>query len=63
MQGFTLRADDTGTIELVCERNGEAAPAPRVRSFAGRDECGLLVDDPAPGERILLFVNDATSEG
>ncbi|WP_435093105.1 hypothetical protein [Halorubrum sp. N11] len=62
MQEFTLRADDTGTIELVCERTDEEAPAPRVRSFAGRDEFGLLVDDLTPGEQILLFVNDDASE-
>ncbi|MDZ5811504.1 hypothetical protein U4E84_09120 [Halorubrum sp. AD140] len=62
MQEFTLRADDTGTIELVCERSDEEAPAPRVRSFAGRDEFGLLVDDLTPGERVLLFVDDAHFE-
>ncbi|MFQ3284705.1 hypothetical protein [Natronomonas sp.] len=62
MQEFTLRADDTGTIELVCERNDEEAPAPRVRSFAGDDEFGLLVDDLTPGEQVLLFVTDTASE-
>jgi len=35
--------------------------APHVRSFAGRDEFGLLVDDLTPGERVLLFVDDAVS--
>ncbi|MFC7187765.1 hypothetical protein [Halorubrum yunnanense] len=62
MQEFTLRADDTGTIELVCEREDKEAPAPWVRSFAGRDEFGLLVDDLTPGDQVLLFVNDTTSE-
>ncbi|WP_418284551.1 hypothetical protein [Halorubrum sp. DTA46] len=62
MQEFTLRADDTGTIELVCERADEAAPAPRVRSFAGRDEFGLLVDGLTPGERVRLFVTETASE-
>jgi len=62
MRKFTLRADDTGTIELVCERDDEAAPAPRVRSFAARDEFGLLVDDLNPGERVLLFVDDTASK-
>jgi len=62
MQEITLRADDTGTIELVCERNDEEAPAPRVRSFTGRDEFGLLVDGLTPEERVLLFVTDTASE-
>jgi len=62
MKEFTLRADDTGTIELVCERTDDEAPAPRVRSFAGRGEFGLLVDDLTPGERVLLFVTDTASE-
>ncbi len=62
MRTFELRADDTGTIELVCERTDEDAPAPHVRSFAGRDEFGLLVDDLTPGERVRLFVDDADPE-
>jgi len=62
MRTFELRADDTGTIELVCERTDEDAPAPQVRSFAGRDEFGLLVDDLTPGERVRLFVDDADPE-
>jgi hypothetical protein len=62
MQEFTLRADDAGTLELVCERTDETAPAPRVRSFAGRDEFGLLVDDLTPGEQVLLYVTDAASQ-
>ncbi|MFC7212887.1 hypothetical protein ACFQO4_02175 [Saliphagus sp. GCM10025334] len=63
MRTFDLRADSTGTIELVCERSAEDAPSPRVRSFAGRDEFGLLVDDLTPGERVVLFVDDAVPEG
>jgi len=62
MRTLELRADDTGTVELVCERTDETAPAPHVRSFAGRDEFGLLVDDLTPGERVQLFVDDAVSE-
>ena len=62
MREFTLRADDTGTIELVCEREDEEASPPRVRSFAGRDEFGLLVEDLTPGEQVLLFVDDTASE-
>ncbi|WP_144901190.1 hypothetical protein [Halobellus captivus] len=58
MRTFELRADDTGTIELVCERSDDEAPIPRVRSFAGRDEFGLLVDELTPGERVVLFVDD-----
>jgi len=63
MRTFELRADETGTIELVCERTDEDAPAPHVRSFAGRDEFGLLVDDLTPGERVSLFVDDAEPDG
>ncbi|MFD1600346.1 hypothetical protein [Halobellus rarus] len=62
MRKFTLRADGTGTIELVCERDDEEAPAPRVRSFTGRDEFGLLADGLTPGEQVLLFVDDTVSE-
>jgi hypothetical protein len=62
MRKFELRADASGTVELVCERTDKEAPAPRVRSFAGRDEFGLLVDDLTPGERIQLFVDDAVPE-
>ncbi|WP_049987108.1 hypothetical protein [Halobellus rufus] len=57
MRTFELRADDTGTVELVCERSDEEASAPRVRSFSGRDEFGLLVDGLTPGERVRLFVD------
>jgi hypothetical protein len=62
MREFTLRADDTGTLELVCERDDKEAPEPSVRSFAARDEFGLLVDDLTPGEQVLLFVPDTASE-
>ncbi|SDY38254.1 hypothetical protein [Halobellus clavatus] len=62
MREFTLRADDTGTLELVCERADKEAPAPSIRSFAERDEFGLLIDDLTPGEQVVLFVNDTTSE-
>ncbi|MFC6873435.1 hypothetical protein [Halobellus marinus] len=62
MREFTLRADDNGTIELVCERDDEEAPTPRVRSFTGQDEFGLLVDGLNPGEEVLLFVDDTTAE-
>jgi hypothetical protein len=62
MREFTLRADDTGTLELVCERDDKQAPEPSVRSFAERDEFGLLVDDLTPGEQVLLFVPDTASE-
>ena len=60
MREFTLRADDAGTLELVCERDDKDAPEPNVRSFAERDEFGLLVDDLVPGERVALFVDDDT---
>lgn len=59
MRAIELRADGTGTIELVCERTDRDAPAPGVRTFAGRDEFGLLVDDLTPDERVTLFVDDA----
>ena len=62
MRTIELRADETGTVELVCERTDEKAPAPHVRSFAGRDEFGLLVDDLTPCERVVLFVEDTLLE-
>ncbi len=62
MRSIPLRADDTGTLELVCERADGEAPAPRVRSFEGGDEFGLLVDDLNPGERVVLFVDDDVPE-
>lgn len=62
MRTIELRADGTGTIELVCERAERDAPAPRVRSFGGRDKFGLLVDDLVPEERVTVFVDDAIPE-
>ncbi len=62
MREFKLRADDAGTLELVCERGDKDATEPHVRSFAKRDEFGLLVDDLVPGEKVLLFVDDGTVE-
>lgn len=59
MRRIDLRADDTGTIELVCERSDVDAPQPHVRTFVGGDEFGLLVDDLTPGEQVALFVEDA----
>lgn len=52
---LTLHADSTGTLELVCERANADAPEPSVRSFAGKDEFGLLVDDLEPNEQVTLF--------
>ena len=61
MREFELRADDAGTLELVCERT-EADTYPHVRTFAGGDEFGILVDGLEPGERVALFVDDAVDE-
>ncbi|QDX39502.1 hypothetical protein FQU85_00420 (plasmid) [Salarchaeum sp. JOR-1] len=50
-----MRADSTGTLELVCERAASDA-APQVRSFVGNREFGLLVDDLDPDEPVTLFL-------
>lgn len=60
---ITLHADETGTLELVCERGASKVPEPRVRSFAGKDEFGLLVDDLNPNEQVTLFFETATETG
>lgn len=52
---LSLHADSTGTLELVCERASEESPEPRVRSFVGHDEFGILVDDLLPNEQVTLF--------
>ena len=62
MRKFDLRADDSGTLELVCERTEADAPQPLVRTFAGGDEFGILVNDLAPGETVTLFVDDAVDD-
>ena len=62
MQECPLRGADAGTHETGCERADETPPAPRVRSYAGLDEFGLLVDDLTPGEQVLLYVTDAASQ-
>lgn len=59
MRKLELRADDTGTLQLVCERTATGMPQPRVRSYQGYNEFGLLVDDLMPGERVTMFVDDA----
>ena len=56
MKQIELRADGAGSIELVCERSVERDPLPRVRSFVGGDEFGLLVDDLEPHELVTLYV-------
>lgn len=50
-----VQADSTGTLELVCERADAAKGDPAVRSFVGKGEFGILVDDLDPNERITLF--------
>ena len=62
MQTIELRADETGTIELICERTAEDEPAPRIRSFSGRNAFGLLVDDLTSNERVVLYVDDTLVE-
>ncbi len=52
---LTLHADRTGTLELVCRRADADGTPPKIRSFEGRDQFGLLVDGLAPGERVTLF--------
>lgn len=55
-----IRADATGTLELVCERSNADHPEPKVRAFFGKNEFGLLVDGLEPNERVsLLFETDS----
>ncbi|MFB6096261.1 MAG: hypothetical protein ABEJ74_02605 [Haloferacaceae archaeon] len=53
---LTLRADATGTLELVCERAESDEEPPTVRSFSGKDEFGLVVDGLAPDEPVTLYL-------
>ncbi|MCG1006578.1 hypothetical protein [Halorubrum lacusprofundi] len=54
-----IRADETGTLELVCERSTADQTEPDVRAFFGKNEFGLLVDGLEPNERVaLLFEGD-----
>ena len=55
-----LRADATGSLELVCERAASKAPEPRVRSFVGKDEFGLMIDNLNPNEQVTLFFETTT---
>ena len=57
---ITLRADAAGSLELVCERAASEAPEPRVRSFAGKDEFGLMIDNLNPNEQVTLFFETTT---
>lgn len=57
---ITLHADARGSLELVCERAASKAPEPSIRSFAGKDEFGLLIDDLNPNEQVTLFFETAT---
>lgn len=52
---MTVQADETGTLELVCERPASGECDPSVRSFANEDMFGILVDDLAPNEQVTLF--------
>jgi hypothetical protein len=58
---LSLRADSTGTLELVCERSA-AEEAPEVRSFAAKDEFGIIADGLEPDERVTLFFEGDTDE-
>lgn len=61
IERIALRAEDTGTIELVCERSKGGTDDLAVRSFHGRDEFGLLVDGLEPDERVTLFFEAGTA--
>ncbi len=63
MDSIELRADSTGSIELVCERTEVEADPPRLRSFSGGDEFGLIVDGLRPGERVSLFTDEYEFRG
>ena len=58
MESIPLRADGTGTIELVCERTLVDEPQPELRAFVGRGEFGVLVDGLQPGEQVRLFLEE-----
>lgn len=60
IERLTLRADATGTLQLVCERENADAPGPEVRSFAGKNQFGLLVDELSPDERVTLFFQNSS---
>lgn len=59
---MTVRADATGTLELVCERSATDRPEPDVRAFFGKDEFGLLVDGLEPNERVRLLFEVGSGE-
>lgn len=58
-----VRADSTGTLEIVCERSASERRVPDVRSFVGKDEFGLLVDGLDPSEPVTLFVEHDSEAG
>lgn len=55
MNQLALQSDETGTLELVCERAHGDQPEPSVRSFVGEDEFGVLVDGLDPHESVTLY--------
>lgn len=59
---LSLHADSTGTLELVCERSSAKDPEPKVRSFVGGDEFGIIVDDLTPNEQVTLFFETDSDE-
>ena len=60
---ISLRADATGTLELVCERSAADGPDPPVRSFASKGQFGILVDDLRPHEQVTLFFDADADSG
>lgn len=50
-----LQADETGTLEVVCERTVSDEREPTVRSFSSKGQFGILVDNLSPDESVTLF--------
>jgi|GEM_PF-419293 hypothetical protein len=60
---ISLHADETGTLELVCERSVSDERDPAVRSFSSKGQFGILVDDLSPNETVTLFFDADLEDG
>lgn len=60
---ISLHADETGTLELVCERSVSDERDPTVRSFSSKGQFGILVDDLSPHENVTLFFDADLEDG
>lgn len=60
---ISLHADETGTLELVCERSPSDEFDPTVRSFVNKGQFGILVDNLRPHEQVTLFFDAEPENG